>query len=92
MWSLESRKQASRMVMEDDAHGNSSSPLALLEMLNALEDGEKMERKWRDKQDGMDEGIGMCVLEMVTKENGEEMVRQGDEMVSGIGIFFILFL
>ncbi|PRQ60235.1 hypothetical protein RchiOBHm_Chr1g0378991 [Rosa chinensis] len=57
MWSLESRKQASRMVMEDDAHGNSSSPLALLEMLNALEDGEKMERKWRDKEDGMDEGI-----------------------------------
>ncbi|PRQ43267.1 hypothetical protein RchiOBHm_Chr3g0466611 [Rosa chinensis] len=58
MWSLESRKQASRMVMEDDAHGNSSSPLALLEMLNALEDGEKMERKWRDKEDEMDEGIG----------------------------------
>jgi hypothetical protein len=30
-WSLESRKQASRMVVDDDAHGNSSSPLALLE-------------------------------------------------------------
>ncbi|PRQ50119.1 hypothetical protein RchiOBHm_Chr2g0129551 [Rosa chinensis] len=73
MWSLESRKQASRMVMEDDAHGNSSSPLALLEMLNALEDGEKMERKWRDKEDGMDEGIGG---KMKTKENGEEMERQ----------------
>ncbi|PRQ19760.1 hypothetical protein RchiOBHm_Chr7g0220801 [Rosa chinensis] len=31
MWSLEFRKQSSRMVM-DDAHGLSSSPLALLEL------------------------------------------------------------
>ncbi|PRQ50826.1 hypothetical protein RchiOBHm_Chr2g0137521 [Rosa chinensis] len=37
-----------------------------------------MERKWRDKEDGMDEGIGVW-------ENGEEMVRQGDEMDEGIG-------
>ena len=50
------------------APSSSSSPL--LETLNALEDGEKMERKWRDKEDEMDEG------RLVTKENGEEMERQ----------------
>ena len=58
----------------------------------------KMERKWRDKEDEMDEGrcLGKWegngetkkmewMKELVTKENGEEMVRQGDEMDEGIG-------
>ena len=40
-----------------------------------------MERKWRDKEDEMDEG--RCG-KMVTKENGEEMVRQEDEIDEGI--------
>ncbi|PRQ49410.1 hypothetical protein RchiOBHm_Chr2g0121621 [Rosa chinensis] len=53
---LESKLQGGGWMMMLTAPSSSSSPL--LETLNALEDGEKMERKWRDKEDGMDEGIG----------------------------------
>ena len=51
---LESKLQGGGWMMMLTAPSSSSSPL--LETLNALEDGEKMERKWRDKEDEMDEG------------------------------------
>ncbi|PRQ59599.1 hypothetical protein RchiOBHm_Chr1g0371951 [Rosa chinensis] len=84
-WILNLESKPSRWMMEDmifTAPSSSSSPCLKTQNFATREWRRKMERKWRDKEDEMDEAI--CG-KMKTKENGEEMVRQGDEMDEGIG-------
>ena len=61
-WILNLGSKPSRWMMEDmifTAPSSSSSPCLKTQNFATREWRRKMERKWRDKEDEMDEGIGI---------------------------------